>query len=197
MKSVCVFTGAAVGNNRTYIEAAIALAEELAKRKINLVYGGGRNGLMGILADTVLKNGGNVTGVITHSLYEIEGHNKLTELHKIETMQERKLMMAQLADGFIALPGGLGTLEELFEIWNAAKIKIHAKPIGLLNTNNFYGKLLEMVAFIVKEGFATTTHQELLKIAGTPADLLSIMKEDNKTNDDIKSSQPFLTNFRR
>ena len=179
MKSICVFTGASSGYNNFYQQAAISLGEEIAKRGCNLIYGGSKNGLMGILADTVLKNGGTVTGIITHSLYDAEGHNQLTELHKIETMQERKLMMAELADGFIALPGGLGTLEELFEVWNAAKIRIHSKPIGLLNINNFYNSLLHFIGVTIKEGFASSKHMELVRVAEDPANLLDILMEEN------------------
>lgn len=187
--------GSTIGNSPIYLQIAKTLGEELAKRKINLIYGGGRNGLMGILADTVLENGGTVTGIITHSLYELEGHDGLTELHKIETMQERKLMMAQLADGFITLPGGLGTLEELFEVWNAAKIKIHSKPIGLLNINNFYSSLFDFIELTIKEGFTQEKHKNLIHMSDDPNNLLTMMMEDEGNHANFESKQPFFANF--
>lgn len=175
MKSICVFTGSELGNNKLYKQAAECLGQEIAKYGINLVYGGERNGLMGVLADAVLKNGGTVTGVITHLLYERESHKKLTVLHTIETMHERKLMMSQLADGFITLPGGIGTLEELLEVWSAAKLRIHNKPIGLLNINNFYNGLLDLIKRTINEGFAMEKNQTLIRISDNPAALLSML----------------------
>src|SRR5580692_9828169 len=120
-KSVCVILGSSMGQGEQYINAVKQLGKELALRNITLIYGGGRLGLMGALADAVLCNGGKVIGVITSNLLRLEGHSGLTKLHVVDTMQERKLLMAQLSDGCIMLPGGLGTLEEFFEFWNASK----------------------------------------------------------------------------
>jgi len=178
MKSICVFTGSNQGNNKLYEQAAVILGKEIAKRGIHLVYGGGRKGLMGTLADTVLKNGGRVTGVITHLLYELEGHQGLTTLHALETMQERKLMMAELSDGFITMPGGLGTFEELFEVWVAAKLGLHAKPIGLLNTNNFYAGLLTLLGCTVEKGFLSSKHSALMRVSTDPIELLNSLVDE-------------------
>jgi len=176
MKSISVFMGSELGNNRLYEQAAVGLGQEIAKYGLRLVYGGGKNGLMGVLADAVLNSGGMVTGVITPLLYESESHKHLTELLVVETMQERKLMMAQMADSFIIMPGGLGTLEELFEIWNAAKLQIiHSKPIGLLNINNFYDALLDLIARTIDEGFVTVKSRTLVKVSDNPANLLNML----------------------
>lgn len=189
--------GATFGSNEIYKTVAEQLGKELANRGIHLVYGGGRKGLMGVLADSVLKNDGIVTGVITHSLYEIEGHDSLTTLHKVETMQDRKLMMTRLADAFIVLPGGLGTLEELFEVWNAAKINIHNKPIGILNINNFFDGLINFIEHTIKEGFATNRHQNLVAISDNPSSLLDLLTKDNKNDVEFNFNKSFLTNLRR
>jgi hypothetical protein len=188
--------GASLGSNEIYKAAAEQLGKELASRNIHLVYGGGGQGLMGVLANTVLNNGGSVTGVITHSLYEIEGHDGLTKLHKIETMQERKLMMARLSDAFIILPGGLGTLEELFEVWNAAKINIHNKPIGILNINNFYDGLINFIEYTINEGFAKNNLQDLITISNDPSYLLDFLAKENNDNAEFKLNKSFLANFR-
>lgn len=177
MKSICVFAGSNSGNNKLYEAAAAHLGEEIARRGVNLVYGGSRSGLMGTMADNVLKNGGTVTGIITHLLYELEGHTQLTKLYKTETMHERKYLMAQLADSFMVLPGGLGTLEELFEVWNAAKLHIHTKSIGLLNIDGFYTGLLDFIELTVKEGFAVQKNQILVRVSDNPACLLGMMKD--------------------
>src|SRR3990167_1067887 len=166
MKALCVLIGASFGNNPIYLEAAKQLGKELAKRNITLVYGGGKLGLMGMLADTVLENGGRVIGIITKHLYEQEAHLGLSELKIVESMQERKKLMIELADGFMALPGGLGTLEEIFEIWNASKLKIHDRPLGLLNTDNYFNKLIEFVDYSIQAGFLKQESQELIKISG-------------------------------
>ncbi len=178
MKSICVFAGSNSGNNKQYEMATAHLGEEMARNGINLVYGGAKSGLMGVLANTILKNGGTVTGVITNLLYEIEGHSQLTKLYRTETMHERKYLMSQLADGFIVLPGGLGTLEELFEVWTAAKLQIHAKSIGLLNVDGFYTGLLDFIQSTIREGFATENNQTLISVSDNPAHLLGIMNTE-------------------
>lgn len=196
MRSVCVFLGATLGSDEAYLRTVELLGKELAKRNLHLVYGGGTKGLMGILADTVLKNGGTVTGVITHSLYELEGHDGLTTLHKTETMQERKQMMARLAEAFIVLPGGLGTLEELFEVWNGAKINTHKKPIGILNINNFYDGLISFIEHLAREGFSSSKPQDFIKIANDSSYLLDLLEQENKNNVEYNPNQSFFSNFR-
>lgn len=181
MTKLCVFIGANLGRNPEYHKMTKQLGKEIAKRNIHLVYGGGKLGLMGVLADTVIASGGKVTGVITKSLYHEEAHLDLSELQMVDSMQERKKIMIQLADGLIACPGGLGTLEEIFEVWNAVKIKLHNKPIGLLNTDNYFNKLLDFIDYSVKENFLTVESRELIKINDDPSLLLdAITKHENK-----------------
>lgn len=179
MKALCVFIGANTGKNTTYLEATKQLGKELAKRNIKLIYGGGRLGLMGALADTVLENGGQVTGIITNHLYEQEAHLGLSELKITESMQKRKKQMMQLADGFIALPGGLGTLEEIFEIWNAFKLKIHNKPLGLLNIDNYFNNLIKFIDHSVNQGFLSQKYRELIQISENSIALLDTLTGRN------------------
>ncbi|MEY3191384.1 MAG: hypothetical protein RIS10_1501, partial [Pseudomonadota bacterium] len=139
INTICIYCGSSSGRLKTYDSAANALAEALVSRNIKLVYGGADIGLMGVVANQVLKLGGEVIGVIPKALALKEvAHKHLTQLHITESMHERKMMMAELADGFIALPGGIGTLEELFEIWTWAQLGFHNKPCGLLNINGYY-----------------------------------------------------------
>jgi len=175
MKTLCVLLGAGFGENPVYLKAARQLGKELAKRDITLIYGGGKIGLMGVLADAVLENDGKVIGVITKHLYQQEAHLGLSELQIVESMQERKKQMIQLAGGFMALPGGLGTLEELFEIWNASKLKVHNKPLGLLNVNNYFNKLIEFLDFSADEGFLKQEFQKLIKVSDNSIALLDIL----------------------
>lgn len=172
MNTLCVFVSANFGRNPAYLEAIKQLAQGIAERNIHLIYGGGKLGLMGILANTVMENGGKVTGVITQSLYEQEAHLGLSKLHVVETMKDRKLMMADLADGFITCPGGLGTLEETFEIWNASKIDLHNKPLGIFNTNHYFDKLLEFIDFSIHEEFLHNKTRELICISDNACKLL-------------------------
>lgn len=180
MKVLCVLLGANCGSKSEYIEATKQLAEIIAKNNIKLIYGGGRLGLMGILADTVLEHGGNVTGIITHDLYETEAHLGLSDLCMVNSMQERKKEMMEISDGFIALPGGLGTLEEIFEIWNASKLNLHHKPIGLLNTENYFNKLIEFVDYSLDQKFLKEEHRQLIKVEKDPGKLINIMSEKCK-----------------
>jgi uncharacterized protein (TIGR00730 family) len=143
---ICVFCGSKSGNNELYTSAAREMGRSLAQRGIDLVYGGGRVGLMGALADAALLAGGAVIGVIPQSLVQREiQHTGLTELHIVQTMHERKTQMAELADGFIALPGGAGTFEEILEQWTWAQLGIHQKPCGFLNTNGYFDLLRKMI----------------------------------------------------
>lgn len=174
-QSVCVILGSCVGQSEQYVNTAEELGKELAKRNIKLIYGGGRFGLMGALADAVLRDGGQVIGVITNNLLQSEGHLGLTELHVVETMQERKLLLAKLSNGCIALPGGLGTLEEFFEFWSAAQLGIYNKHIGLLNINNYYDKLFDFLSGCVAQDFVKKDQLNLISVNTHPAVLLDVM----------------------
>jgi uncharacterized protein (TIGR00730 family) len=177
MKSICVYCGASPGASPLYAAAARTLAQELVDDSIALVYGGGRVGLMGILADEVLRLGGTATGVIPQALIDKEtGHTGLTRLHVVKDMHERKAMMADLADGFIALPGGIGTLEELFEVLTWAQLGLHGKPIGLFNSNGFYDGLLAFIRHLVTEQFVKTAHAGLLLDENDARRLLTRLK---------------------
>jgi uncharacterized protein (TIGR00730 family) len=160
MKRICVFCGSSVGHRPDYAEAAITLGGLLAKRNIGLVYGGGNVGLMGVIADAVLAAGGEAIGVIPHSLAEREiAHAGLTQLHVVDSMHTRKAMMADLADAFIAMPGGVGTFEELFEAVTWTQLGLHRKPCGLLNAGGFYTPLAAFIDQAVSEGFIKPVHR--------------------------------------
>ncbi len=187
MKSICILLGSNIGNDPIYLLETQKIAEHIVNNNIGLVYGGGKLGLMGVLADTVLKFGGTVTGIITQELYNrSEAHLNLTDLVIVESMQERKKRMMQISDGFIALPGGLGTLEELFEIWNALKLRLHNKPIGLLNVNNYYTKLLEFVTHSSENSFLTQKQKEMILINKDSEILLNLLIENYTLNKKIK-----------
>lgn len=163
MKSLCVYCGASIGTAPAYADAARALAKSMVSRDIALIYGGGKVGLMGVIADEVMRQGGAATGVIPQALMDKEvGHRGLTQLHVVRDMHERKAMMAKLADGFIAMPGGIGTLEELFEVFTWSQLGFHDKPIGLLNVDGFYDGLIGFLRHVVKEGFLRTEQASLL-----------------------------------
>jgi uncharacterized protein (TIGR00730 family) len=173
MRRVCVFCGSSSGANPAYAATTIALADEVVRRGLGLVYGGGNVGLMGILADRVLAAGGEVTGVIPDGLATKEvAHEAITELRVVASMHERKAVMADLADGFLALPGGLGTLEELFEILTWAQLGIHAKPCGLLDVDGFYAPLISCLDTTVRAGFVKPVSRDLLLVEREPAALL-------------------------
>jgi len=176
LRSICVFCGASPGANPVYAEAAAALGRELAQRGMTLVYGGGEVGLMGVVADAALAAGGEVIGVIPQSLQDSEiGHHGLTRLEVVEGMHARKARMAELADAFIALPGGLGTLEELFEVWTWGQLGYHGKPLGLLEVNGFYAKLIGFLDHLVDERFVRSQHRGMLQVRETPQDLLEAL----------------------
>jgi uncharacterized protein (TIGR00730 family) len=169
----CVFMGSRFGRLPAYREAAAELGRELTWRKIGVVYGGNTLGLMGVLAQTAFELGNEVIGVIPHSIVEMEAaRNELTKLHVVDTMHERKALMSQLSDAFIALPGGLGTFEELFEVWTWAKLGIQPKPIGLLNVAGFYDKLLEFIAHVDVEGFVVPEDHDLIVVSDNVPDLV-------------------------
>jgi len=163
LRTLCVYCGASSGHAPVYADAARLLGKTLADQQITLVYGGGRVGLMGIVADAVMDAGGKVIGVIPKALMDTEvGHEHISELSVVKDMHERKALMAEHADAFIALPGGLGTLEELFETLTWAQLGFHEKPIGLLNVNGFYDGLVDFLAHQVREGFVRPEHAQLL-----------------------------------
>ena len=163
LRTLCVYCGASSGHAPVYADAARLLGKTLADYQITLVYGGGRVGLMGIVADAVMNAGGKVIGVIPKALMDTEvGHEHISELRVVKDMHERKALMAEHADAFIALPGGLGTLEELFETLTWAQLGFHEKPIGLLNVNGFYDGLVDFLAHQIREGFLRTEHAQLL-----------------------------------
>jgi uncharacterized protein (TIGR00730 family) len=173
MRRICVFCGSSKGNDLTYVEQAMALGTLLAKRGMGLVYGGASVGTMGAVADAALAAGGEVIGVIPEHLVRAEvAHDRLTELHVVADMHERKAKMAALADGFLALPGGAGTLEELFEVWTWAQLGLHGKPIGLVDVAGYYQPLAAFATHMVTEGFLRAEHRDLLAIAEDPAVLL-------------------------
>jgi hypothetical protein len=174
MKRLCVFCGSSAGVVPEYCQSAIALAQVLHQKKIDLVYGGGSRGLMGVLANTFLSLGGQVTGVIPAALVAMEaGHTGLTDLRVVGSMHERKALMSNLSDGFVALPGGFGTFEELFEVITWAQIGLHSKPIGILNVKRYFDPLLQMVEHAVAEGFIPAAQQQLLVTADNPEELLT------------------------
>jgi len=165
MKAICIFCGSSPGIDPLYLETAVATGQALAKAGLTVVYGGGKVGLMGAVADAALAGGGRVVGVIPRSLVEREiGHAGLSELRVVETMHERKTMMADLSDGFVALPGGAGTLEEFFEQWTWAQLGIHAKPCGLLNVKDYFGPLVAMIDKTAAEGFTAPAYDEMLVV---------------------------------
>lgn len=176
MKSIVVFCGSSEGNNPTYKEQAYALGKAMAAQGIRLVYGGAKVGLMGAVADGVLQNGGEAIGVIPGFLQTKEiAHEQLTELIVVDTMHERKLKMHELSDGIITLPGGFGTMEEFFEMLTWAQLGLHQKPIGLLDTNDFYSHLFSLVDVMVNEGFLKASNRDMLLMEKNIDNLLAQM----------------------
>jgi uncharacterized protein (TIGR00730 family) len=176
MKCVCVFAGSSPGKRPIYQEEALKLGQALVARGLALVYGGGSVGLMGILADAVLAAGGEAIGVIPQGLLLREvAHQHLTKLYTVKSMHERKALMANLADAFMALPGGFGTFDELFEIITWAQLGIHQKPIGLLNVANYFTPLLALIQHASNEGFIPLVHTNLLQARETVNDVLDAL----------------------
>ncbi|MBK8596745.1 MAG: TIGR00730 family Rossman fold protein [Holophagales bacterium] len=173
MKSVCVYCGSNEGRLPVYAEAARALGTALVERGLDLVYGGASVGIMGVIADTVLGLGGRVTGVMPESIVRKEVvHRGLTELHVTSSMHERKMKMAEFSDAFVALPGGIGTLEEIFEVWTWAQLGLHAKPCGFLNAAGYYDGLVAFLDHTVAEKFVKEANRSMLIVSGDPAELL-------------------------
>lgn len=190
MRSVCVYCGASAGVRPAYAQAAAMLGQRLAERNIRLIYGGGKVGLMGVVADAVLAHGGQVIGVIPEALLKKEvGHHGLTELHVVANMHQRKQMMADQSDAFIAMPGGIGTCEELFEVFTWLQIGYHAKPIGLLNVEHYYDPLLGFLQHMVSENFLQRAQLEQLQIAAEPAALLDCLADFKPTHVDRWTQQ--------
>ncbi len=176
MKTLCVFCGSNYGSKPDYELAALTLGQELARRDITLVYGGGKVGLMGAVADAVIKAGGKAIGVIPEFLQLKElAHHDLTELHVVDSMHSRKKMMSDLSDGFIAMPGGFGTFEELFEVLTWSQLGMHQKPIGLLNVAGFYDPLVTLAQHTVAQGFVREQNLSLFIDDAAPAALLDRM----------------------
>ncbi len=173
MIKLCVCLGANIGSNSAYETATTQLADNMLKINATLIYGGSKLGLMGILADRILNNGGQVIGVITDKLYSTTAHLNLTKLYTVESMQERKLLMTNMADGFIMLPGGLGTLEEMFEISNAYKLNIHQKPIFLYNIDNFFDNLLAFIERAVIDGFIKPEHKDIFRTVTNSEEIIN------------------------
>ncbi len=178
MKRITVFCGSSAGTNHVYQEHALLLGTTLAKKGIELVYGGASVGLMGLVADGVLKGGGKVIGVLPYFLRTKEiAHDGLTELVLVESMHERKMKMNELCDGVIALPGGFGTIEELFEMLTWAQLGLHQKPIGILNVDRFYDPLLAFVQSMVDKGFLKEINRKMILVSDSVDDLLRQMEE--------------------
>jgi hypothetical protein len=176
MQSICIFLGSNPGADKVYARAAREMGKELAACGLTCVYGGSNKGLMKLLADSVLESGGKVVGVTVKALRDKEiFHPGLTKLHVVSTMHERKALMAELSDGFVALPGGVGTFEEFFEIYTLSLLGFHSKPFGLLNVNNYYAPLDALLDNAEREGFLKTPHRNVILRADNPADMLKRM----------------------
>ena len=176
MNAILVYCGANAGTKAIYKETAETVGKTFAHKNIRLIYGGGSVGLMGIIADAVLANGGAATGVIPHFLDKMEvGHKSLTETHKVDTMHQRKALMEELCDAIITLPGGYGSMDELFEILSWAQLGLHSKPIGVLNVNGFYDHLLKQLDVMVEEGFLKSENRDLVIESDNIEDLMEKM----------------------
>lgn len=182
IKKLAIFCGSSTGHNPVYANATRALASILFQADIGVVYGGGRIGLMGVVADSMISLGGEVIGVIPRKLMDKEvGHKNITKLHIVETMHQRKARMADLSDGFIALPGGVGTLEEIIEVFTWLQIGYHHKPCAFLNTEGYFNKLFDFVDHMVEEGFLTESHRSKLIVTEDPEDILKKMQVFQKS----------------
>jgi hypothetical protein len=177
-RNICVFTGSRHGSRPHYAEAAGALGRELVGRGYGLVYGGGNVGLMNVVANTVLELSGRVTGVIPNSLVSKEvAHRGLTELRVVGSMHERKAVMAELSDGFVAMPGGIGTMEEFFEVLSWAQLGLHEKPCGLLNVSGYYDALIRFLDHAVSQDFIKPKHRALMLVQENPGKLLDCFEQ--------------------
>jgi uncharacterized protein (TIGR00730 family) len=178
MRRVCVFCGASPGARPEYAQATTELARMLAAEGVGVVYGGGGVGLMGVLADAVLAEGGEIIGVIPRALVDREiAHRDVTDMRVVASMHERKALMAELADAFVALPGGLGTLEELFEVYTWAQLGLHRKPCALLNVEGYYDGIAGFLSQAVEERFLREEHREMLMVESHPGPLIERLRE--------------------
>ena len=178
VKRLAVYCGSAPGAQPVFADATKETAKAMVSRGVELVYGGGRLGLMGLIADSVLDLGGQVYGVIPAALVELEvAHEGVTELHRVETMHERKAKMTELADAFLALPGGIGTLDELFEAWSWNALGYHAKPFCLLNVEGFWDGMIEFIDHATRSGFLSQQRRSQLLVAQTPDEALELLDE--------------------
>jgi len=186
MKSICVFCGANFNGDPILKQTIEQLAEVMVSRNITLIFGGGKVGVMGLMADAVLRRGGKAIGIIPQFLMDKEvGHTGLTELHIVENMHQRKQMMNDLSEGIITLPGGWGTLEEFFEVLTWLQLGLHNHPIGLLNVNGFYDLLLKQMDVMVEQRFLKPTNRELILTSGDPIELVNLMDNFNAKPDGV------------
>jgi uncharacterized protein (TIGR00730 family) len=186
MKSVCIFCGANFNGDPALKEAVEQLTEVMVNRNMALVFGGGKVGMMGLLADNMIQRGGNTIGVIPQFLLDKEvGHTGLTELHIVETMHQRKQMMSDLCDGIIMLPGGFGTLEEFFEVLTWLQLGLHNKPTGILNVNGFYDFLLKQMDVMVEQQFLKPANRKLVITSGDPVELITLMENFTAKPDEV------------
>ncbi len=176
LKRVAVYCGSAPGSRTIFADSARETARALVERQIELVYGGGKLGLMGLVADSVLDLGGQVYGVIPQALVDIEvAHTRVTELYTVQTMHERKAKMTELADGFLALPGGIGTLDELFEAWSWNALGYHSKPFCLVNIDGFWDGLIDFIDHASDSGFLSKPRRQQLLVANSPPEALELL----------------------
>jgi uncharacterized protein (TIGR00730 family) len=186
MKSICVFCGANFNGDPILKEAVEQLAQVMAMRDIALVFGGGKVGVMGLIADAMIANGGKTIGVIPQFLMDKEvGHTGLTKLHIVENMHQRKQMMNDLCDGIIMLPGGFGTLEEFFEVLTWLQLGLHHHPVGVLNVNGFYDFLLKQMDVMVEQRFLKPTNRELVITSADPIELVTLMSNFTAKPDEV------------
>lgn len=194
MKSICVFCGANFNGDENLKNAIDTLAELMVNQNIALVFGGGKVGVMGLMADAVLNRGGKAIGVIPGFLMDKEvGHNGLTEMHVVENMHQRKQMMNDLCDGIITLPGGFGTLEELFEVLTWLQLGLHNKPVGILNVNGFYDFLLQQMDVMVAQQFLKPANRKLVLTSANPEELIKKMQGFNAAPDEVWFKNQKLT----
>lgn len=186
MKSICIFCGANFNGDPALKQAAEGLIEVMAAKSISLVFGGGKVGMMGLLADNMLLRNGKAIGIIPQFLMDKEvGHTGLTELHIVETMHQRKQLMSDLSDGIIMLPGGFGTLEEFFEVLTWLQLGLHNKPIGILNVNGFYDYLLKQMDVMVEQQFLKPANRKLVITSADPIELISLMENFSAKPDEV------------
>jgi uncharacterized protein (TIGR00730 family) len=186
MKSICIFCGANFNDDPLLTEAIEQLAQVMVSRDLTLIFGGGRVGVMGMIADAIMKKGGKAIGVIPEFLMNKEvGHTGLTELHVVQNMHQRKQMMNDLCDGIMTLPGGFGTLEEFFEVLTWLQLGLHQKPIGILNVNGFYDFLLKQMDVMVEQRFLKPVNRQLVLTSTDPIELVSLMENFKAEPDDV------------